>query len=207
MPHLAACIVWRNFSKKFFMNLAEFIMGLMANDTSERQSDLGKEIHAVSSVSKPASSWLAQQIIQECREACGGHGYLKSSRLSEFRNNNDPLLTFEGDNNVLIQQTSNYILNFFDDFIKNGKYIETPLECLDYLKRFSELNGKQFNTNDLVNKKTLIDCFDWLLCYLTKISFEKVQKNLKSNQLLFDAKNNAQVFYLKTLSLAFIDVS
>ena len=73
----------------FFMNLAEFVMALMGNDTSERQvknkemsrkmiksvyfkAELGKEIHAISSVSKPLSSWTAQQIIQECREACGG---------------------------------------------------------------------------------------------------------------------------------------
>jgi acyl-CoA oxidase len=168
---------------------------------------LGKEIHAISSVSKPASSWLAQQIIQECREACGGHGYLKSSRLSEFRNNNDPLLTFEGDNNVLIQQTSNYILNVFDEFIKSGKYIETPLECLNYLKRYNELNNKRLNSSELLNKKTLVDCFDWLLCYLSKLSYDKVQTNLKNGQILFDAKNNSQVFHSKTLSLAYIDVS
>lgn len=52
------------------------------------KAELGKEIHAISSVSKPLSSWNAQEIIQECREACGGHGYLSASRFGEFRNNN-----------------------------------------------------------------------------------------------------------------------
>ena len=38
---------------------------------------LGKEIHVISSASKPAVGWVLRDAIQECREACGGHGYLK----------------------------------------------------------------------------------------------------------------------------------
>ena len=79
MPALAACYAWRNFSTSFFCNLAEFLMGLMTKDKSDRQAELGKEIHLISCASKPLSSWTAQQVIQECREACGGNGYLKGS--------------------------------------------------------------------------------------------------------------------------------
>lgn len=37
MPLLANCFIWRNFSNIFFCNLAEFLMGLLAKDNSERQ--------------------------------------------------------------------------------------------------------------------------------------------------------------------------
>jgi len=100
LPALALCYAWRNFSTTFFVNLAEFLGGIFAGDKSERQvtqlilnqtkkvgnkylnvfkSELGKEIHALSSASKPVSSWTTQRVVQECREACGGHGYLQGN--------------------------------------------------------------------------------------------------------------------------------
>jgi hypothetical protein len=37
------------------------------------------EMHVLMSAAKPLTSWLAQFSIQDCREACGGHGYLKGT--------------------------------------------------------------------------------------------------------------------------------
>ena len=39
------------------------------------------EIHAMVSATKPLVTWTCRDAIQECREACGGHGYLKGFLL------------------------------------------------------------------------------------------------------------------------------
>lgn len=52
---------------------------------NDRAGDLGAELHAVSCACKPVAGWLARDGIQECREVCGGHGYLKSISLSSLK--------------------------------------------------------------------------------------------------------------------------
>ena len=83
-PYLAGCYVLAHFAKTFFMNFVELRLGLMMNDNSERQGELGREIHALSCASKPLAAWLARDAVQECREACGGHGYMKGMSMCLF---------------------------------------------------------------------------------------------------------------------------
>jgi acyl-CoA oxidase len=45
-------------------------------------------MHALLSSAKPLCSWHAQHGIQECREACGGHGYLQGNFLIIYFSNN-----------------------------------------------------------------------------------------------------------------------
>ena len=52
---------------------------------------------------KAVTTWHATATIQACREACGGHGYLASSRLPQLKADTDVFTTFEGDNTVLMQ--------------------------------------------------------------------------------------------------------
>ena len=41
---------------------------------------------------------------QECREACGGQGFKTENRVGSLKGEYDVQSTFEGDNNVLMQQ-------------------------------------------------------------------------------------------------------
>ncbi|XP_048458988.1 peroxisomal acyl-coenzyme A oxidase 3-like [Rhincodon typus] len=76
IPYVAATYALDHFFKSLFMNSVEYQKGILMKDKSDRQAELGKEIHALSSASKSLCSWTAQFGIQEVREACGGHGYL-----------------------------------------------------------------------------------------------------------------------------------
>jgi acyl-CoA oxidase len=109
IPHLAVV-----FAAKFFSNWIGHEYGKMtiAGFQGEKVSvEAGMEMHSISSAGKPACGWLVRDCIQDCREACGGHGYLKCARLGDLRNDNDPNMTYEGENNVLIQQASNFLVS------------------------------------------------------------------------------------------------
>ena len=51
-------------------------------------------------------TWHNMKTLQECREACGGQGLKTENRIGHLKGEYDVQLTFEGDNDVLMQQGS-----------------------------------------------------------------------------------------------------
>jgi acyl-CoA oxidase len=69
-----------------------------------------EELHAISGVTKAKSSWLISEVITQCRELVGGHGYSAFNRMGKLYHDQDLNSTWEGDNNMLLQQTTKYLL-------------------------------------------------------------------------------------------------
>uniref|UniRef100_A0A8C3QKE1 Acyl-coenzyme A oxidase n=1 Tax=Cyanoderma ruficeps TaxID=181631 RepID=A0A8C3QKE1_9PASS len=207
LPYLAAAYVLDYFSKSLLENFVEFFAGVLTKQRSQRQADLGREIHALSAASKPLASWTAQQAAQECREACGGHGYLAMNRLGEIRNDNDPNCTYEGDNNVLLQQTSNYLMSWMN-CIKDKAPFESPLGTINFLQDYHHILGWKFtaiSVKDCMDSSVPLAAYKWLVCYLLRESDRKMNKEKQAGLSDFDAKNNCQVYYCRSLALAFIE--
>uniref|UniRef100_A0A8C0FLK8 Acyl-coenzyme A oxidase n=1 Tax=Bubo bubo TaxID=30461 RepID=A0A8C0FLK8_BUBBB len=207
LPYLAATYALDYFCKSLFENLAEFYLGLLTKQRSQRQADLGREIHALSAASKPLTSWTAQQAAQECREACGGHGYLAMNRLGEIRNDNDPNCTYEGDNNVLLQQTSNYLMSWMD-CIRDKVPFESPFGTINVLQDYHHILGWKFtaiSVEDCMDSSVPLAAYKWLVCYLLRESDLKLSKEKQSGRSDFEAKNNCQVYYCRSLAIAFIE--
>lgn len=59
---------------------------------------------------KALGTWHATRTIQECREACGGAGYLSVNRFAALKADTDVFTTFEGDNHVLMQLVAKGLL-------------------------------------------------------------------------------------------------
>ncbi|WP_082587357.1 acyl-CoA dehydrogenase [Nocardioides sp. Soil774] len=59
---------------------------------------------------KALGTWHATRTIQECREACGGAGYLSENRFAALKADTDVFTTFEGDNHVLLQLVAKGLL-------------------------------------------------------------------------------------------------
>ncbi|WP_194397201.1 acyl-CoA dehydrogenase [Microbacterium atlanticum] len=76
------------------------------HDTPEEREDL----ETLAAALKPLSTWNALDTIQEAREACGGSGFLAENRMVGLHHDLDVYVTFEGDNNVLLQLVGKRLL-------------------------------------------------------------------------------------------------
>ncbi|KAK3587288.1 hypothetical protein CHS0354_034441 [Potamilus streckersoni] len=208
LPFLAAAYVMEHFYKSFFMDFVGIRVGALMGDNSERQAELGKEIHALSCASKPLAAWLARDGIQECREACGGHGYFKVNRLGELRDDNDPNCTYEGDNNVILQQTSNYLLNLLDTKQKRGQMIKSPLQSVDFLDCLDSLLKSRFSGTTVehcMDPQVILGAYRWLIAQLLVDSAAKLSEQYSTGKDSFTARNDSQAYFCRSLSLAFIE--
>lgn len=74
-------------------------------------------------------AWETQDTVSECRKACGGNGYLRSSLFGEILNINDLNQTWEGDNHVLMMQTQQFLFKCLR-WLSKG---DAPLETVEFL--------------------------------------------------------------------------
>ena len=77
-----------------------------------------EDLETLAASLKPLSTWNALSTIQECREACGGAGFMAENRLVGLHHDLDVYVTFEGDNNVLLQLVGKRLLS---DYAKRFK--------------------------------------------------------------------------------------
>lgn len=70
-----------------------------------------KAIHILSSGLKAAATWHRVAILQDCREACGGMGFLAANKIGPMICDMNVDVTFEGANVVLMQQVAKAVLD------------------------------------------------------------------------------------------------
>lgn len=80
-----------------------FGLQYLTNRFLQRTEEEMQEIEALAAGMKSYVTWSTRDILQECREACGGKGYLSENRIDALKNDTEIYTTFEGDNTVLMQ--------------------------------------------------------------------------------------------------------
>lgn len=122
MPLLAQSLVYYTASMRYIFEWDKNQKNIL-----EPSHPAIEKLHAISSVMKAKSSWFAAQCARECREMLGGNGYCGYSKLGVLYNDNDINLTWEGDNHVLIQQTTKYVLEEVQKILQKGKKTNNDL--------------------------------------------------------------------------------
>ncbi|CAH1248086.1 ACOX1 [Branchiostoma lanceolatum] len=83
------------------------------------------ELHALSSGLKSLSSWVMNAGIEECRMACGGHGYSHASGIPSIYMEHTPAATYEGENTVLMLQTARYLMKSYNQSMQGEKLADS----------------------------------------------------------------------------------
>lgn len=160
------------------------------------------EIHNLTSTLKPISSWTSSKGIQECREICGGLGYSAYNRIGQLREDTDINSTWEGDNNVLLQQTSKFLMDSLRN-LKEGNKL--PFPSLQFLQEeLAPFEVAQDGQSAFAKSQyNLLKAFEVRANFLIHQSFEYLSRNMMSQDDAWQAWNSSHVFYLREASIAY----
>ncbi|KAL0865405.1 hypothetical protein Bca101_044523 [Brassica carinata] len=121
----------------------------------KRTPETNKAIHVVSSGLKAVLTWHNMRTLQECREAVGGQGVKTENLVGQLKGEFDVQTTFEGDNNVLMQQVSKALFAEYVSCKKRNKpfkglgleHMNSPCPVLPTQLSSSTLRCSQFQKN------------------------------------------------------------
>ncbi|MFE4949564.1 acyl-CoA dehydrogenase [Leifsonia sp. NPDC056665] len=97
-----------SFAHEMFLHKFDDVFSGKTDTDADRQ-----DLETIAAALKPLSTWHALETLQEAREACGGAGFLTENRITSLRQDLDIWVTFEGDNNVLLQLVAKRLLTDF----------------------------------------------------------------------------------------------
>ena len=112
------------------------LIGLLAKSKGEEvDDDFQRSLESRAAGLKAAQSRWANDIVQVCREACGGAGYISENQLTQLRSDVDIFATFEGDNTVLMQLVARGLLTGYRETWTGLDRRETMTKTADMVAR------------------------------------------------------------------------
>ncbi len=104
IPRIAETYAMAFASERLLTTFDEVFSGVRDDDAHR------EDLETLAAALKPLSTWAALDTLQEVREACGGAGFIAKNRVVGLRADLDIYVTFEGDNNVLLQLVGKRLL-------------------------------------------------------------------------------------------------
>ena len=163
-----------------------FALHRLAEKYSSKTDDDVRHIETLAAGLKSKASWHATRTIQECREACGGKGYLRENRLADLKADTDIFTTFEGDNTVLMQLVAKGLLTEF----KQSFHDEGYRAVIRYL--YTRLSNRMQELNPIQTRNTSVE-------HLLSRSFHRDAFEYREQKLLISLSQRMQDYLKKRL--------
>eukprot|EP00058_Branchiostoma_floridae_P016915 XP_002602403.1 hypothetical protein BRAFLDRAFT_274976 [Branchiostoma floridae] len=150
------------------------------------------ELHALSSGLKSLSSWVMNAGIEECRMACGGHGYSHASGIPSIYMEHTPAATYEGENTVLMLQTARYLMKSYNQSLQGEKLAGS----VAYLSGVQPVPAAG-RTRNVLDLNVLIQAFQHRAARLVHEAALQLKKERQTGKDQPDAWNAAAVDLVK----------
>ncbi|WP_298781815.1 acyl-CoA dehydrogenase [uncultured Polaribacter sp.] len=155
---------------------------------------------------KAMITWFANDTIQECREACGGKGYLMENQISDLKGDVDIFTTFEGDNHVLLQLAAKGVLSDFKSEFNSAGFTAV-LKLLssrigDTLSKINPAYTNNVDKDHLYSSKFHKHAFDYRTRRLTYTIAMRIRDYVKKGIPSYQAFLKVQT-HLLTLGKAY----
>ncbi len=132
---------------------------------------------------KSIITWYANDTIQECREACGGKGYLLENRIADLKGDVDIFTTFEGDNNVLLQLAAKGVLSDFKAEFNSAGFTSVlkllSQQLSDKLSTINPIYANKVDKDHLYNPKFHKHAFEYRTRRLTYTLAMRIRDYIK----------------------------
>ncbi len=173
-----------------------------------RTEDDMQEIEALAAGLKAFTTWNTTATLQECREACGGKGYLSENRIDALKNDSDIYTTFEGDNTVLMQLVAKSRLTEFKQEFSNMNLFGILNYLADQARTsLAEMNPITVRNTDeahLLDPEFQLNAFAYRERDILTSAAKRFKKHLDSGMDSFDAFNQVQN-HLVNVGFAYIE--
>lgn len=157
-------------------------------------------MHALISVVKAVTTWDMVYCLEECRQACGGLGISSYSRIPNMIKDLNVMVTWEGDNNVLLQQTAKFLLSEYAQ-VAQGNQSKYP--TLDFL-RLEPVEAIEFEDEEELDDLEFLETI--LKMRLLKVIQEGAAKFMiekAQTEINFDAWNRSVPFNLNQMATSY----
>ena len=158
----------------------------------KKESEM-QEIEALAAGMKAYSTWSTTAILQECREACGGKGYLSENRIDALKNDTDIYTTFEGDNTVLMQLVAkNRLSEFRKTFGEMGIFNYVYENAVTAITEKNPIATRKTDSEHLLDGQFHLQAFEHRERTILASAARRLKKLIESGLEAYDAFNVVQ---------------
>ena len=157
-----------------------------------------RELESEAAGLKALATWHCTDTVQECREACGGQGYLWANEFADMKADTDVFTTFEGDNTVLLLLVAKNLLSGVRDRFHSmglvGLVRYVGERARHELAHLDPVATRKKDREHLLDRTFHLDAFRWrrdqLLQSVAARLKARIEAGMDANDAMLETQNH-----------------